>query len=257
MNGTYDIRVFACVSTDSYNGTVYNTDADAEMLYPELKKYINEHAVQRDTLPDESSESRILGLSTCTDAATNGRIVLFASLEPHDMNNDVYADVTGMSGGDTIADGITKLMKAAGHYSDSEHWAFLNLVAALLTILTLLPVLSLRRKYRQLSYSRRKVRELKEIKEQDEHLRDIYDDLRSFIRKLRTGIVLEILIAVLAVVVFLITEDISKRVVMSDRYTGIMILIEAAALVIDFICFRYRGKRIQESEKKESMTSAE
>ena len=258
VNGTYDVKVFACVSTDSYNGTVYNTDDSAEVLYPELRAYIEAHAIQIDALPDENDDSRILGLSTCTDAATNGRVVLFASLEPHDPDNDAYAGLDGSDAGDSPADGITAFMKAIGHYSDSEHWAFLNLIAMLLTVLTLLPLLALRRKYRQLSYSRRTARELKKKADTNENIRQIYDDLRRFVRKMRIGIVLELLIAVLAVVIFLFTENITKRVVISDRYTGIMILVEAATLVTDFICFRYRGVRFREEKTipEDNMTAA-
>lgn len=240
--GTYDLRVFACISTDSYNGTVYNTDSGAGELYPELKDYINEHAFNASALPEDSDGSSILALSTCTDAVTNGRIVLFARLEPHDPSTDTLADYSGTkdtSAGKTVA----KVMKAVGHYSISDHWAFLNLVSLILTVLTLLPVFAMRRKYRQLGYAKRRAKELKEQKETDKHIKEIYDDLRSFVRKMRTGIVIELLIAAAAVLIFIFTEDLSKRLVIRDKYTWLMVLTEAAALAVDFICFRYRGVR--------------
>ncbi|OPZ16413.1 MAG: hypothetical protein BWZ04_03142 [Firmicutes bacterium ADurb.BinA205] len=60
---------------------------------------------------------------------------------------------------------------------------------------------------------------------------------------MRAGIIIELLIAVAAVLIFIFTEDITKRVVISDKYTWIMVVTEAAALAVDFICFRYRGIR--------------
>lgn len=258
-NGTYDIRVLACISTDSYNGTVYNTEAGAEEIYPELKDYINEHASDSSILPDENDGSRFICLSTCTDAVTNGRIVLFAKLEPHDPANDARADYSGTKDNDSFSGIITKVMKAVGHYSGSTHWAFLNLVSMILTVLTLLPLLSLRKKYRQLGYSRRKAKEIREKKDTDEHTKNIYDDLRSFVRKMWIGIVIELLIAAAAVVIFLFTEDMSKRVVISDKYTWLMVVTEAAALTIDFICFRYRGIRPEEEtiQKNDEISEVE
>lgn len=257
-NGTYDLRVFACISTDSYNGTVYNTAAGAEELYPELKNYINEHAFNSSVLPEENDGSRIICLSTCTDAVTNGRIVLFASLEPHDPANDALADYSGKKDNNSVGNIIAKAMKAVGHYSGSTHWAFLNLVSLILTVLTLLPLLSLRKKYRQLGYSKRKANEIKEKKGTDEHIKEIYDDLRSFVRKMRVGIIVELLIAVAAVVIFIFTEDMSKRVVVSDKYTWMMVAAEAAALAVDFICFRYRGIRPEEEtlQKNDETTAS-
>ena len=35
----------------------------------------------------------------------------------------------------------------------------------------------------------------------------------------------------------------TKPMVLRDGTTGLMILIEAAALLIDFLCFRYRGEK--------------
>lgn len=248
--GTYDLRIFACISTDSYNGTIYNTDSGAEDLYPELKDYINEHAVNVSALPEQNDS--LLALSTCTDAVTNGRIVLFASLEPHDPSNDSLADYTGKNNNSSAGNKVAKMMKAVGHYSNSDHWAFLNLVSLILTVLTFLPFFSLRKKYRQLGYARRKSKEIKDQKETDKRIKRLYDDLRRFVYKMRAGIVIELLIAVTAVLIFIFTEDMSKRLVLRDKYTWLMIVAEALALAADFICFRYRGIRPEENISKET-----
>ena len=51
------------------------------------------------------------------------------------------------------------------------------------------------------------------------------------------------LIFIAAVIVFVITENLRGRMGISDKWTGIMILIAAAALTADIIFLRYRGIR--------------
>ena len=135
----------------------------------------------------------------------------------------------------------TPVLTVLGHISDEHHWAFLNLVCVIITVLILCPLLFLRKKYRQLPYSKRKAKELKDYEIQ--HDQKIRRDLRRFVMKMRIGIILEILIATAAVIMFLLTENITKSVVIRDKWTGIMILTAYLALLADYICFRYRGER--------------
>ncbi len=76
-------------------------------------------------------------------------------------------------------------------------------------------------------------------------------DLRSFIKKGHIGIWLEIGMLIVSAAVFFITEDVTGRMVIRDRWTWLMILIAAAALIVDFICLRYRGKLPEETETGE------
>ena len=139
------------------------------------------------------------------------------------------------------------MLTVIGHISDESHWAFLNLVCVLVTVLILFPLLFLRKKYRQLSYSKRKAKELKDS--EDEHDKEIRRDLRRFVTKMRVGILFELIISAAAVIIFLLTENITKSVVIRDKWTGLMILTADLALLADFICFRYRGERPEEQEK--------
>ena len=134
------------------------------------------------------------------------------------------------------------ILKAIGHLSEEQHWAFLNLICALLTVLILLPLFFLRRKYRQMRYAKRKAKELDE----EPSAEKICKDLRKFVRKMRVGVILELLLAAAAVIVFLLTENIMKPVVIRDSWTWLMLLIAYLALLADFICFRYRGRRPEE-----------
>lgn len=76
---TYDITLFACVQTDAYDSMIYNpTPSDKDV--GRLLAYIQDNAVQsRDIGVKESDQ--IIGLSTCAEAQTNGRVVIFGRLD--------------------------------------------------------------------------------------------------------------------------------------------------------------------------------
>ncbi len=262
-NGDYSIHVFACVRTNAYEDTVYQLQDGSEEHYPILKEYISDNAVNQSEIPEELNDAHLLGMSTCADAVTDGRIVLFASVSPWDEAADGSA-----------ADRITSADKdekeprhlfAVGHSVQGGKWSFLNLMCVICTFLTLLPVWALRRKFGQLSYSRKMCRKLQEQLDEkkknapdsdepagndepaeidepaDNEKEQTVNDLRHFLRKSRIGIIIEAVILIAAVIVFLMTEDITARMGIRDRWTGLMILIAAAALTVDIICLRYRG----------------
>jgi sortase B len=78
---TYTIEWFACIYTDAYDANVfqpasYNLEEDKE----ELLTYLKTEAVQYRELDDLTVDDRIVGLSTCSDTTTNGRVALFGRL---------------------------------------------------------------------------------------------------------------------------------------------------------------------------------
>ena len=247
-NGTYVLNIFACVSTDSYEGTIYRIDPDAEERYPVLMDYIGEHSAQLTDMPEDA---RLLALSTCSDATTNGRIVLFADLKPMEKE-DAEMIARYEETQDEPETPVRKLKAAIGKLSVGSSWAFLNLICVCHTLLTLLPVWKLRRKYRQIGFSKKKHKELSEIEKPDAETQDIIKDLRGFIRKMRVGYVLELCMLITAAIVFILTEDIGKSVVFCDEWTWLMVLIAAFALLIDFICFRYRGIRPADTQPQDT-----
>ena len=239
-DGNFDLTIVACVITDSYENIVYGDISKDTSQYEELHDFVKDNSVLLDNSHDSSKlgeNTKIFALSTCEGASTNGRIVLIVDAQP--LKGEIQRPVKEKE--------KPPVLTVIGHISDESHWAFLNFVCVLVTVLILFPLLFLRKKYRQLSYSKRKAKELKDS--EDEHDKEIRRDLRRFVTKMRVGILLELIISASAVIIFLLTENITKSVVIRDKWTGLMILTAYLALLADFICFRYRGERPEEQEK--------
>ena len=73
-DAVYDLRFFAVLRTDAYESAVYSV-GDRDLS--ELMDYLGEHAVVLDRSAAEGAE-QIVALSTCSDSATDGRILIFA-----------------------------------------------------------------------------------------------------------------------------------------------------------------------------------
>ena len=239
--GDYKIQVLACIKTNAYEDIIYQVQDDAESKYPLLCDYIREHSVNHSEIPETLDNVQILGLSTCTDAVTNGRVVLFASIQPWEETSDGNAEERMLQAENISKPKVFPLsLKASGHELHQEKWALLNLLCIICIFLTFLPLWAMKNKFGQFSYSKRKIRELEKSSDKD---MQILKDLKHFIRKGRTGLVIECVIFIGSVIFFLMTEDWNGRMSIRDEWTGIMILIAFSAWVTDFICLRYRGKR--------------
>ena len=76
------IQWFACVETDAYDEVIYNPQDYKKENLEELMEYIKAHAVQY-RLPEKKGKegwNRIIGLSTCSNDQTNGRVILYGFL---------------------------------------------------------------------------------------------------------------------------------------------------------------------------------
>lgn len=77
--GNYHIRIFACVKTDAFDWTIFTPGVKQEDI-SEFLKYVKEKSVQYREI-GVIGKDRIIGLSTCYEAETNGRVIVFGKLE--------------------------------------------------------------------------------------------------------------------------------------------------------------------------------
>ena len=71
---------FACAQVDAYDHTVYNPIPSSQGGVGELVRYVEDMAVQYRDIGVRDSD-QILALSTCAEAQTNGRVVIFGRLD--------------------------------------------------------------------------------------------------------------------------------------------------------------------------------
>lgn len=228
--GDYELHIFACILTDAYQEIIYSVASKEISGYPELMRYIQEHSVNYDDRYAGTAEkANLVAMSTCSDADTNGRIVLFADTVP--AEKALLPDAPEDSG--------KPVLKAEGHPEEESHWAFLNLLCVCLTALILFPVPHIRIKYQQIPDSRKQAEKLKnqDTDSEQKHLKD----LKRFLRFMYAGILIEFLLLLISVILFLLTESLKNPVVICDRFTGLMLMLCALALSADVLCFRYRG----------------
>ena len=77
-DATYTIEIFACVQVDACDSMIYDPLAhDGDVS--ELLHYVDEIAVQSRYIGVQPTD-KVIGLSTCAEAETNGRVVIFGRL---------------------------------------------------------------------------------------------------------------------------------------------------------------------------------
>lgn len=79
-DATYSIEIFACVQVDAFDSMIYNPKAQPQGDVSELLNYVDEIAVQSRYIGVQPGD-KVIGLSTCATAETNGRVVIFGRLD--------------------------------------------------------------------------------------------------------------------------------------------------------------------------------
>jgi len=244
--GNFDLKVFAVLHTDAYNQAVYSlADRDDEARIQAMLEYIEQNSIWFDRESATSGKIiKLIALSTCEDADTNGRLLLFCSAFPRRLpipTNEPEPE--------------PPVKRTATGRGTGDKWALLDLVCTILTVLTLLPVTYIIKKYRQIGYSRRTAASLEELSPDDPlalrtaaeygegYIPGVVRSLKDFSHRMVFGAVIEAVAAIGAIVVFCLTQDIRNHMTLSDRWTPLFICIAAAALLTDYICFRYRGNK--------------
>ena len=142
---------------------------------------------------DASDLHKLVALSTCADGLTNGRTVLFADMTPRQLP--------------LPETGKTETQKAApevqGH-GDGGYWAVMNLICLILTAYLFLPLHLLREKY-----------------------------VRLRTKKVLIAGILEALIVLVAICLFLRTENIHNPLTLVDWFTPVMIGLLAVSWLVD------------------------
>lgn len=78
-NATYSIDIFACVQVDAFDSMVYDPTAQPDGDVSKLLNYVDKIAVQSRDIGVKPTD-KVIGLSTCAEAETNGRVVIFGRL---------------------------------------------------------------------------------------------------------------------------------------------------------------------------------
>jgi sortase B len=74
----FSLSIFALIETDAYDSIVYQCSlAEGEGGRENLISYLEDKAMQYREIPDTET-STIIGMSTCADNSTNGRLILYA-----------------------------------------------------------------------------------------------------------------------------------------------------------------------------------
>ncbi len=262
----YDVDIYALVRTNAYNDIIYGVaDKDAED-YDGLRKFVEDNYLVGTSLP-LSENSRLVAFSTCSSVDTNGRLVLFASLTPSESVISPASQTTDEVSANTSAsaqDDPVLRRYAKGH--GIKYWALLNLICVVSTLYIMLPLSRLTKKYSQPKTSRWMINRIDEaevpsrllyLMTQDgdlERPQKIVKALKKFIKRMRVGVVFQILLVLLSIVVFILTENLRNPITLIDRWTPLMILILTVTGIVDDYCFVYRGEDIPEVLEDEKLS---
>ena len=233
-------------------------------------------------------KEKIAAFSTCAGAETNGRLVVFAVMservsgypsadpespaDPADPGSPegqkTPADPTVPSGSETqdppetpvdaadpaeeepvieeIEDTESPLAAFVKNFTPkagpgTQVWALVNLICMLVTVYLFLPILQLKSKYGR-------IRMMKDYNEKDDSERF---GIRRYQRRFGAGFGLELVIAVLAVVAFILTENMKLPMALIDRWSPLMILLLVMCWIIDVRLLRRRGPEEEEEMKEE------
>ena len=193
QNKVYNLHPFALLKTDAYNNMIYRSDkTDSETA--DLVAYLKTNAKY---YKDVGTVNKVLAMSTCDNATTDGRTVLFCQMKKRTTPLPTREE-----------EPLTPHRKAIGHPMAGAYWSLMNLICMLLTLYTILPVHVF-------------------IKDRT--------SIRRVFGKTRKELILRILLAVdfvSVIVLFFLTEDMHKPIQVIDMFTPLFILFFASAWLL-------------------------
>ena len=278
-NGAYDLHVFARLAADAYDTRLYSVGEGTAEDPEEYLNYLKSLAVQWDPSVDVESLAegieeytaareeninengtfvfskmpehtvkkgkQLMAMSTCMDTTTNGRQVIVASMS---VRTEPLPE-------EMIIEDQQVPMAAWGH-NEAGHWALLNLICLVMTIIILLPGKAIIKKIRKVFGANEEENDeaacdMAEIEEAE----DPASDKKKLQRIL--GIIAQVIIAIGALVLFIRTENLAKPMVVIDKWTLAMIVLFAATWAIDVFVIKYAKEKEQQEEPEDSMNAME
>lgn len=169
--------------------------------------------------------------------------------------------------------GLLRAFTPTGSSHGIHVWALINLIALIITIYLLIPVFSLGAKYGRNGKMKTVNENLDKLAMSElaagaaaaaaagtvlpdgtapeEENKPFYAQ-KKFSRKMTVGVVLEIVVCVIAVIAFILTENMRLPMVLIDRWTPLMLLLLLGVWLLDVFLVRYRKKEEEEEENKDS-----
>lgn len=236
----YDVTVISVIKTDAYEDAVYGiTSLDWDGYQNTIVNNSNIQVVN--TNPKVKSADKFLVLSTCEGGATNGRVLLICKISEGGQHVDP-GDPTPtptVPPAPTSAGGATPVPTqpdrptptptprgggAVTRTGESDPygsgWALLNLCCLILTVLAVMPYLLNRMDRNDNGKDRKNIRRI-------------------------IGTVTNIALAIAAVLIFIIFENMRQPMIFNDQYTPLMMIILAIAVATEEIASR----RMKKEEK--------
>lgn len=232
-DGIFDFEIFAVVKTHAYEGMIYSVSEQNEERFNAQKEFIRENAyyMNEEIL---NGTKKILAMSTCASASTDGRIVIFGDMVPRELPLPDRPDkVTEEVKYEDLPGGMRMIDKGGA-------WALVNLICLLSTVYMTVPLLSMKSKFGR----------SKMMKKLNEFYEEEYQaDRKKFKRKARIGWIVELVLSIASIVLFILTEDMRLPMILIDKWTIWMLALYLAVWLVDVILVRWkRGK--QEFAKK-------
>ena len=146
---------------------------------------------------------------------------------------------------------LARFVKRFEPRADGEKaWALVNLLCLLVAGYTMLPLLHLKAKFGR-------VKLIEQIEEEERELAlaegreptSFADIIKKFKRRFRIGLGGEILDVILAVVVFILTEDMRAPMILIDKWTPIMVVMMGVCWAIDVFAMRVRNSDLVKEER--------
>ena len=210
-----------------------------------------ESSSEEESTPEESTPEASTEEESTPEASTEEITTPEASTEeittPEESTTSDYsvspetAAGTGVKERWPIFSGFFDLFMPGGSSYGRNAWAFVNLICLIVTVYILAPVHMLKRKYGRI----RKMRKVNEAKKEQ-----IYD-VEPFARKFYTGIAIEAVLTVLALLAFILTENMRLPMILIDKWTPLMLILMIGTWVADVAFTRYH-KDERETVKQET-----